>query len=267
VTYSFLSRNLSIAVVHFTPLKDRKQSLEKVIPSEITCRWFTERQIFSPLQWEESKSIFGLNPRRIGMDLGINSRSLSRTWMRAQIEGLILFTLSYLPILEIEIVTGDYLTWKKLPEGQLENLKQHISAMRWLLDSNSDFGLVLEDDALPTKEAWNCLDRLLSKRLPKFYVAFIGSGANLNNTKKRRDELNFYRMNTFSSRTAVATLYSKSALLRFLDLIDNYGIPDSVPIDVLIQVFLRKVRFRPFWQDPPSFVQGSESGTYESSFR
>lgn len=261
------NEKLSVSIVHFTPLEERKSFLESVIPKQLSVEWCTEKNIRIKPRVNNSTSILGVNPRRIGMDLGVNSRSLSRSWSRARLEGQFYFLLSHFPGVDVKLVIGDFVNWSKLPKSQEDNLLQHLTAMQSLLQTGKQFGLLLEDDAIPSVNTWEMLEKLLERELPDFYVAFLGSGANLSYENKKRDEFGMYRIDTFSSRTSVATLFSRPALEEFLGLIESYGIPDYVPIDVLVQVFLRKKRYKPFWQDPPTFIQGSESGAYKSSLR
>jgi hypothetical protein len=51
-----------------------------------------------------------------------------------------------------------------------------------------------------------------------------------------------------------------------MKLIDDNGVPDWLPIDLIYQALLRKTKATSYWQDPPSFIQGSEDGSYKSTF-
>jgi hypothetical protein len=49
-------------------------------------------------------------------------------------------------------------------------------------------------------------------------------------------------------------------------IIDEYGLPDWLPIDLIYQALLRKTKATSYWQEPAQVIQGSEDGSYKSTF-
>lgn len=265
-----LEELLDIYVIHYTKLRERRTLLERNLPSLKSVTWITEDFVEKiSLKFSNSQKVFGISPRLIGMDLGINSRSLTRTRKRAKYEGYQLLVASYLHKRGEELVASQIQNRSRLQEGILDNLKQHMYAISLAASSNKPFVLILEDDAVPNQGIWIEIERYLNTAVDKRLLAFAGSGANLTRTTsdKHIDRYGFFSTGTYCSRTAVATLYSQDVLRQAQYLISKYGIPDWMPIDYLIQCLARKMRIKSLWQEPPWFQQGSETGFFKSSLR
>jgi hypothetical protein len=262
---------LDVFIIHFSTLSERRMQILKAIPENISACWITENSITtSEFNYVDSESVFGVSMRKIGMDLGINSRSLSRSRQRAKWEGYSLYLRSYLDLRGENLVASQINQRVRQKQPILENLKQHIVAIQLAETSSKPFQLILEDDAIPHQSSWNKLEQLLKVRLSNDrFVAFLGSGAGLVRTSSDQiiDNFGLYNTRTFCSRTAVATLYSQDVLKQVNKLIQDYGVPDWMPIDFLLQVAMRRLKIKTFWQDPPFFEQGSESGIFKSSLR
>ena len=261
---------LDIYVIHYTKLIERRTLLERNLPYVKSVNWITED--FSekiPLKFSDSRKVFGISPRLIGMDLGINSRSLTRSRRRAKYEGYQLLFASYLHRRGEELVASQIQNRSRLQDSILDNLKQHMYAIKVGATSQKPFVLILEDDAVPNQDVWIDIEEYLNNAVHKRLLAFIGSGANLSRTSsdKHIDRYGFFPTGTYCSRTAVATLYSRDVLKQAECLISEFGIPDWMPIDYVIQCLARKMRIKSLWQEPPWFEQGSETGLFRSSLR
>ena len=261
---------LDVFVIHYSKLSDRREFLESRVSNLMPVHWITEESVeFIPLKISDAREILGISPRLIGMDLGINSRSLTRSRQKARLEGYQLLLASYIDKRRENLVASQIQNRTRLQRGILENLQQHIHAMGRGATSDKPFILILEDDAVPNVNVWNEIEEYLISSSKKRLFAFVGSGAELTRTSsdKHIDRFGFYSTGTFCSRTAVATLYSRDVLQGAHHLISKYGVPDWMPIDYLLQALARKMRIRTLWQDPPWFAQGSENGLFKSSLR
>ena len=261
---------LDVYVIHFTPLENRKIKLEQALSSITDVEWITEAMLNeTKVTFSSEKKVLGIVPRLIGMDLGINSRSLTRSRRKAKLEGYKLLFASWIHPRGEELVASAIQVREKLPTGVLDNLKQHLVALDRASKSKKPFTLILEDDALPRTDALNEIADFLTSAKSKNLMLFCGDGAGLHRTTsdKRGDQYGIFPTRTYGSRTAVATLYSKDVILSAQKLIVRYGVPDWMPIDYLLQVAARKLRVKTFWQDPSWFGQGSESGEFQSSLR
>lgn len=266
-----MDRNLSLQIVHFSKLANRRSMLKRQIPEELNANWITEEITKdSHYSFMSMKDPFGVSKRLIGMDLGVNSRSMNRSRRKAQFEGWALFLASFFDGRKESLVAGDLVNSHPVKINIKENLLQHIECLEQIAASQRNFGLVLEDDALPSNSTFNEIQDLLLNHAPKSnFVLFCGSGAGLTRTISDRDTLPYgiYGTRGYYTRTAVATIYSKDVVIKLLDLFKSSPLPDWMPIDYLVQVGLRKLKCKSYWQDPPWFIQGSESGAYQSSLR
>jgi hypothetical protein len=268
-----VSRNpeLSLQIVHFSKLVKRREALQSEIPKNLAANWVSEKEInVSKVMFSPSKSPFGISTRLIGMDLGVNSRSLTRSRRKSQIEGWGLLAASYFDYRRESLVAKSVIEAEPLKASIKENLLQHIECLRQICMSGAKYGLILEDDALPSKFAFEQLQTFLKERAPrKRFILFCGSGAELTRTSSDFDCLPYgiYKTRGYFSRTAVATIYSQDVAKDFFELLQSEPLPNWAPIDFLTQIALRKIRCKSYWQDPPWFIQGSESGEYQSSLR
>jgi hypothetical protein len=261
--------NLSIFVVHYSKLKDRKKFLTKFLENiVIPVRWVTEKEIahFNQAHIGVGK-IFGISSRIIGMDLGTNSRSLIYSRRRARWQGYVLFMRSFLTKTSEILSTGSLPVRKPLPYAQIEVQNMHLTALQDGVESTSDWILILEDDVLPTETAFDVLSQILKVKKPKMTWINLNSGAGLQRTSSdpHPDRFGLFRVKPASTRCATAYLVSLDLAKKILEVVNLYGIPNWLPIDVAYQAALRKLRANTYWQEPATFIQGSESGAYPSS--
>ena len=260
---------VSIYLVHYSKLEDRREFLAgSLLSNGIEVTWITEKdsENFSESSSGSSK-IFGVSNKVIGMDLGINSRSLSFSRRRARLQGYILFLRSYISKQPNTLTTGSLPARKSLPRAQIEVQHMHLTALKAGVESNSDWILVLEDDALPTETAFDVLSQILKAKKPKMTWINLNSGAGLQRTSSdpHPDQFGLFRVKPASTRCATAYLVSQDLAKKILELVNRHGIPNWLPIDVAYQAALRKLKAKTYWQEPVTFIQGSESGAYPSS--
>ena len=261
--------NLSIFVVHYSKLKDRREFLNRsLLNNGIDVRWITEKdaESFSESSFGTSK-IFGVSNKFIGMDLGVNSRSLVFSRRRARLQGYILFLRSYISKQPNTLTTGSLPAGKSLPREQIEVQHMHLTALKAGVENNSNWILVLEDDALPIDKAFNVLSQIIKTRKPSRTWINLNSGAGLQHTSSdpHPDQFGLFRVKPASTRCVTAYLVSQDLAKKILELVNRHGIPNWLPIDVAYQAALRKLRAKAYWQEPVTFIQGSESGAYLSS--
>ena len=264
---------MGLYCIHFSKLENRKSAILKSLPSKLEIAWVTEEVVANnQFTFTDKDKVLGVSPRKIGMDLGVNSRSLSRARKRAKYEGYLLYLRSFIDKRGAWLVTSQIENRLPLEKAIRENLIQHMHAMEMAANSPKTFHLIIEDDALPSESTWFDLEKLvrkLKKAEMNSFVAFLGAGAGLKRTSSdtRIDEFGLYKTGTYGTRTAVATLYSRDVCIEIINLVEEYGLPDWMPIDFLLQVAMRKLKIKTYWQDPPFFDQGSENGTFKSSLR
>lgn len=258
-----------VFVVHYSKLTERRSFLSNSLNNlGIEPMWVTEQNY---LDYKEeilvAGKILGVNEKLVGMDLGINSRSLTRSRRRSRIEGAFLFVRSYFSG-ENNYSTGSLPVKKKLGNAWLELQRMHLTALSQGVERESEWILILEDDAVPTKEAFSKINKITQGLKPNNTWLNLNSGAGLKKTKSEKvlEPFGLFRIKPAATRCAVAYLVSNDLARKIVNSAMTIGIPDWLPIDFYYQVLLRKFRAKTFWIEPVLFDQGSESGEFESGF-
>ena len=237
--------------------------------NKLKVEWVTESNfdlVKRPLI--NSKRILGISEKKLGMDLGISSRSLVFTRRKARLQGYILFFRSFVGGKNNTYTTGSLPPKTPLPESWQEVQLMHITALKKGIISKSKWILILEDDAVPNHGAFKLITDI-TKNINSFNTWInLNSGAGLMRTKSdsEPDLYGLFKVKPASTRCSVAYMVSRDLALRMINLIDEHGVPSWLPIDLIYQALLRKSKATAYWQDPPSFVQGSEDGSYKSTF-
>jgi hypothetical protein len=262
-----LDNLLPVYVVHYSLLTERKAYLSPALSaSGINAKWITEKSIRDfKEEPHQSRKILGVNEKLVGMDLGINSRSLSRTRRRARLEGWCLLVRSYLTK-KNTYSTGSIPARIRLKNSQIELQKMHLTAISYAVSENSPWILILEDDAVPMDEFFEKIKSIM-KTIPAVNTWIgLNSGAGLTRTKSEKliDELGLFRVKPSATRCAVAYMISSDLTKKILDTAELDGIPNWLPIDLYFQVLLRKFKSKAYWAEPPYFEQGSETGRFVS---
>jgi len=261
--------NVSIFIVHYTKLIDRKAFLDKVIiKNNISVEWITEENYDEFKSAHISKKdIMGVSPKILGMDLGVNSRSLVVSRRKSRYQGYILFLRSFISQKNNLLSTGSLPPKKALPKPQLEVQKMHMTALKRGIATNSKWILVLEDDAIPTEGAFDLVNKIISNFNQANIWINLNSGAGLKWTGSDPipDSFGLFKVTPAATRCVTACLISRDLAINILELVDKHGLPEWLPIDFILQAALRKTKARAFWQEPVRFLQGSEEGHYKSS--
>ncbi len=259
---------LGIFVIHYSKLIDRRDFLGAVLRHQDRKAFWVTEKLFHNFESKvsTSKKILGVSERLVGMDLGINSRSTTRSRRKARIEGKILFFRSFLS-------RNNTFSTGSLPPRQshpvtIEVQKMHLTALKLGLEQRKNWILVLEDDAVPMDDAFVKIDEIIKVRAPINTWISLNSGAGLLRTKSEVfvDHFGLFRVKPASTRCAVAYLVSADLAQKILRSASEEGVPNWLPIDFYYQVMLRKFKSKSYWADPPYFSQGSETGQFESTF-
>jgi hypothetical protein len=259
----------NVFVVHYTKLEQRKKLLEQILINHgIIPTWVTESNFMNFKQEVPvRKKIIGVNERLVGMDLGINSRSIRKSRRRARIEGRILFLRSYLTRTNM-LSTGSLPIKQSLESAWIELQRMHLTAIHEGLQSDKNWILVLEDDALPNDLAFEKIREIMQTTSAENVWMNLNSGAGLGRTKSE-NEINrhgLFEVKPAATRCAVAYLISRDLAEKFIKSAIEDGIPNWLPIDFYFQVLLRKFKAKSYWIEPELFRQGSETGEYRSGF-
>lgn len=256
-------------MVHYSKLAERRSFLSNSLDNlGISPIWVTEQNYVDyKTEISVKGKIIGVNEKLVGMDLGINSRSLTRSRRRSRIEGVSLLVRSYLSKGN-EYSTGSLPVKKKLDNAWLELQRMHLTAVSQGVNNGLKWILILEDDAVPDKESFYKLNEIAQELNPNNTWLNLSSGAGLERTKseKRCGKNGLFRIKPAATRCAVAYLISRDLAIKIVNSAIHEGIPNWLPIDFHYQVLLRKFRAKAFWIEPVLFNQGSESDLFNSGF-
>jgi hypothetical protein len=258
-----------VYVVHYSKLVKRKTQLcSRLEEFGVKPTWITEKDIINfKISKPTAKRILGVSAKKFGMDLGVTARSLKFSRRHSRIQGYGLLLRSFLSR-NNSYATGSIPPQNSLLPQWLELQRMHLTSLFLGIESESDWILVLEDDAIPDKNAFPLIEKItLSKKPGKTWIN-LNSGAGLMFTKSdpEPDEFGLFRIKPASTRCAVAYLISRELAKSIVSSARIDGIPDFLPIDFYFQLMLRKFKAVAYWQDPPLFLQGSESGEFASNF-
>jgi hypothetical protein len=245
------SQNYCVYVVHYTKLKKRKAHLTDYFKKyNVESEWITEKNYASFKSTSISeKKIMGVSPKMLGMDLGINSRSLVFSRRKARFQGYVLFLRSFISHKNNLLTTGSLPIKKSLPEPQLEVQRMHMTALKLGIDTKSKWILILEDDAIPTEGAFELVNKIIENIKPINTWINLNSGAGLKRTKSDPipDSFGLFQVTPAATRCVTACLISRDLAIKILELVDKHGLPGWLPIDFILQAALRKTKACAFW--------------------
>lgn len=266
--------SIFIAVVHCTEFTERRSYLENRFReiSLIPDFWSTEKEV-NLQSWAstEKNAVLGRSFASAGFDLGISARSLEFSRRRAYLQGVLLF-LRFLISGKDSLIMGSLPSRDmKLRVKDLEVQRMHLNAIKRGIESSKDWILILEDDSRFDSNAFKIVNEIVKRYNSKLRIWMsLNSGAGLSKTTSDRDESHFglYRVNPPAVRCSSGYLISSALAKQLMILINEYGMPEWIPIDYVFHLSLRKIGgVRSYWQDPPLFSQGSETGEYSSGLR
>lgn len=269
-----LSGHIGIYVLHYSPLESRRKYIENVGGIMARSNWITESDIELD-QWNllsHKTVVFGLSETEIGSFFRTNTFHLRFPRYIARVMGRsMLISSRFVPRIRAALI-GSKPSFKRLNPNLLEFALMHIRALEKFIESEKNWFLVFEDDAIFDLDFESNLKKLIRGFNPISERVFIslGSGSGL----KRRN-LDFggrsdglFRVKPASARGLAASIFSRAAAVTIYSLIrkDN-GIPDWLPIDLSMSLLLKVSSTKTYWADPEIILQGSQTGAYKSNFR
>ena len=161
---------------------------------------------------------------------------------------------------------------KVLSKAEVSLCMKHRYALSLLLlDCNSDFGIILEDDANPTKYSVKLLEQIVSfagsydPSLPIFIDLSSGCNLNISNiVDASYSTLNggLYKPILPSSRTTCAYLVNKQFAALFLTSFRDPVAPIDYELTFILELLRRKKSdLICLWHEPAVFIHGSKDGT------
>lgn len=265
------TKRLTTFVIHYSKLKDRKESLIQSLPLQFSANWITEKSIVGQklklTDYQQSRNVLGVSIKTIASDLGVNSRSLVKPRVIARIEARLYRVIVFFVKSRESLIYGSLPSFSKLPKAIIEVSLMHLEAFRIAEQISSEWILVLEDDALLPDNFYNIVQAISLKYARYPIWINLNSGAELKRTKFDcpTNKLGIFRVRPPMTRCTTAYMVNRKYVMRASAILKEFGVPNFLPIDFLMSVMNRAIKSRVFWSDPPIVLQGSESGNFKSS--
>ena len=161
------------------------------------------------------------------------------------------------------VTTLDFAKPRPLAKGEISVLSKHQNALERFLCGNSDYVLILEDDAIIEKGAFKILKDLVNNTSFDYYDIAGGDGItckeeNLVHMNGIEGEINILQ----ATRTACAYIASRTTALAIVDELQRI----IMPIDWSISVALKKTEQKQqvFWLNKHIITHGSCTGQITS---
>lgn len=161
-------------------------------------------------------------------------------------------------------VLNKYFSGNTLTPAQQSCALKHIATLEKIAMNDYRFALVLEDDAVFSKNLKLGIHRALeqSEHFPGDKVLYIGSGGNFFTPKSQRKPGQYlYPGNRV--RFADSYILDSATAQKRLDWINNHKI--SAPIDNQFEAMDKALGIQTLWLEDPVVEQGSKNGLFRSA--
>lgn len=157
-----------------------------------------------------------------------------------------------------------YFTGNLLSKGQMSCAMKHVTALQKIAANNSQFNLVLEDDAVFNENFSIGLEHALqqSEQFSGAKVIYIGSGGNFFTPKSQR-VVGQYLYIGKRGRFADSYIIDSDTAQKRLDWIKQHKI--SEPIDNQFEIIDKALNIKIIWLEDPVVEQGSKNGLFNSA--
>lgn len=221
---------MKIYIAHYTPLKDRKNSLSAMMGNNgITNYEFVEGE-----PSEKFKSLF------------LEKENREFYWAKK------IKNLNY----------NCDIKFRDLKKSEISLIYKHLDIYAKISKSDYEYALVLEDDVIFHENFLNKIDLIFNETNSNFDLIFLGNGCGLRINPSIVNPLKLcYKKSHPASKCTDSYLISKKAAKIFLDNLRNI----CLPIDFELNYFMFKYDMVVYWAEPPIFEQGSQNGVFSSS--
>lgn len=154
---------------------------------------------------------------------------------------------------------------RKLNLGEIGCMIGHLAAMEKIINSNSDYGIILEDDVDLPEDFEEKFNKLFENCPPDFDVISLGSCCGMKHPNSS-NTTNFHKVVPPRSRCGYAQVVSR----RVCEVSLKECIPFNYPPDWQIYyITANNIRepYVTYWVEPPLVFEGSKNNKYASSIR
>lgn len=162
-----------------------------------------------------------------------------------------------------EIIDQYFAEDNKLSMAQKSCAMKHLCALQKVAAANSEFNLILEDDAVFAKDFVIGLQHALQQSIqfPGNKVIYIGSGGNFFTPKSQRKAGQYLYVGS-RVRFADSYIIDSATAQKRLDWVAMHKISD--PIDNQFEKIDAELGIKTLWLEDPVVEQGSKNGLFNS---
>lgn len=159
--------------------------------------------------------------------------------------------------------------FRELRKSEICNAISHIESYKKIMESDDDYGIILEDDVIFNGNFKNDINDIISETPQDYDIIFFGSSFSmelldrLNLSKSIKISNNIYKKIPPKTRTVDGYVITK----KLAKLLYNEIKKVTLPLDFGLNYFFKKLDVNCYWYDPGVIKQGSRNGIYKSSIR
>lgn len=159
--------------------------------------------------------------------------------------------------------------FRVLNDAEISCTIKHILAIEKIANQKEDFGLILEDDAIPFENNFSDKIKNIIQNSPKDWdCIFIGAGCGLDFIEQKtrgKPVINdtVVKADHPATNCAESYLLKKESAKKIL----TYIVPFQLVSDWELAYQFYKLNMNVYWSKNPIFYQGSKNGEYNSTLR
>ena len=254
---------MKIYVLHYKPLFKRKIYIEKMMEKmKLNFEFVTDydrEEIKEHLEkYQLNKNQWNKQVRKV-KSINLKNKINKKDKKLKDILKILIKTFLY----KINIVLD--LKPRELYPAELSNSLKHLYALREIKKLNSP-ALVLEDDVMLKENTLELIKQAFELCTESFDYVDLGGGCDL---APSEDELSINNYRNFSllsiprTRTTAGYMISPRAAAMLAEGMTPFIMPTGWQFNYIFQ----KHNFKVAWSDPPAFIHGSESESYQTSIQ
>ena len=275
---------LSTFIIHYSPLKQRRNYLESSPLVLLNPTWITETivtdyqskipALIKKNNLENQYDFCNISHKKLARKLLANSYSSTQRRRKAHFKATIA---SRLPESFFPKLTRTYsniyndVTKYKVSNQIYELVWMHIAALLSGITQRTPWILVLEDDSVLDENMYSDfrsnLLSIISEIRSKKTIIFLNSSRDMKNpyNKERLISAGLYQVKPRTARNASAYMISRDFAVMLVSELKNGRNRMNFPPDYMLDIACEKFKIKTYWQNPPMFPQGSETGYYKSN--
>jgi len=153
-----------------------------------------------------------------------------------------------------------------ISDSEISLALKHLHAYKKIIDNEEEYGLILEDDAIPKENFIEKFADNLKNTSIDWDMIFMGEGCGVKFIKEKITkgrQINEFCYEVKGTNGTEAYLIKKQMAEKLIKRMEKF----VLPVDWEIEHQLQNMDVKVIWWFPSLFYQGSENGIYKSSLR